>query len=357
MNTESFHTTITLDHPGDEVVTGSLYMPFSHDENPATAEVEAGSLTWLAEHGLLVRGSAAESTLRAGRYHELAGLVYRREDRDALQIISDYITVLFYFDDLVDTNQSRLSVDPALAERAAGLLGASMRSGEAPAPDEVAGWPLTAGDRHKLLAIATALADLGRRLARRAPVPLEPFFHEFDVYLESMAREAAHRNGRAYMNLADYASVRTSYSAVYTCIEIGLALRGVDVSPEARRDVNFRRAMESANLSVAYINDLFSYKRELLIGERSNLVMVLEHLREAPRPAAFAEACQIADAVMERFIRARAAVVAPEARTATELFESWIRGNYDWHVSHTQRYVQALSTHGPADPVVAHLDG
>jgi hypothetical protein len=350
MDTFSSTTTITLDYPDDEIITGSLHLPFAPGRNRATSEVEAGNLAWLAEHGLLVRGSAAEATLSAGRFHELAGHVYRTEDREALQITADFIAALFFFDDLVDTNQSRLSVDPALALRAAGLLGASVRSGEAPSPDATEGWHLIRADREKLLAIAAALADVSRRLVGRDPVVVEPFFRAIDAYLESMAREAAHRHGRAYTSLGEYASVRSSYSAVYTCIELGLALRGVALSAETRGDLHFQQAMESANLSVSYVNDLFSYKRESLHGERSNLVMVIEHVRGAPRSAAFAEACRMANEVVDQFLVSRAALDArgPAERAATELFESWIRGNYDWHAGHTQRYVRALSTHAPA---------
>jgi hypothetical protein len=238
-------------------------------------------------------------------------------------------------------------VDADLAGRAADLMGASMRSGKEPSPDATAGWPLPVADRQKLLAIAAALADVSQRLSRRDPVALEPFFHEFAVYVESMAREAAHRTGRAYTSLGDYASVRTRYSAVYTCIEIGLALRGVALSPETRRDEHFRRARDAANLSVSYLNDLFSYKRELLHDERSNLVMVIERVHGASRAEAFAEACRITNGVMDQFLLSRTALLArfPEARPAAELFEAWIRGNYDWHADHTQRYVRALSTH------------
>jgi hypothetical protein len=338
---------ITLDHPGPERITGSLRMPFATGRNPATAPTEAATLAWLAEHGLLVRGSPAEAVVRAGRFHELAGLVHRAEDPEALQIVADYVAGLFFFDDLVDTNQSRLSVDPDLAARAADLVSTAMRSGQPPAATATAGWPLVLPEQEKLRAIGAALADVGRRLVRRDPAALEPFLHEFEVYVGSMAREAAHRSGRAYASLAEYEAIRSRYSAVHTCIELGLALRGVVVPAATRAGAAFHEAREAANLSVSYVNDLFSYKRELLHDEQSNLVMVLERVRGLSRAEAFAEACRITDGVMERFLAARAELdgEGPEARAAAVMFESWIRGNYDWHERHTQRYVRALSTH------------
>lgn len=350
MEEASSYEPITLDHPGDEIITGRIHMPLAHGRNHATPTVEAECLAWLCEHGLLTPGSTAVATVRAGRFHELAGHAYRHEDRDALQIAADFISALFFFDDLVDTDQSYVGRDSDLTRRLAGLLAAGLRSGEPPAPDAGSDWPLTPADRRKVLSIAAAFADIRRRLARRHPTTLEPFFQEVDVYFESMAHEAAHRVGRDYASLDDYASVRTSYSAVYVCIELGLVLRGVALSPATRRDAHLRLARQSANLSVAYINDLFSYKRELLLGESTNLVMLLERLHGLSLAEAFEEACRMANEQMRRFLSSRAAIEArdPGARAATELFESWVRGNYDWHVGHTQRYSRALSTHHAA---------
>src|SRR4029077_18655929 len=96
---------ITLDHPGDAIIRSSIDMPFPHGQNPCTDEVAAETLAWLIERDLLAPGSPAVAALSAARFHELAGLVYRREDRDALRITSDYITELFFFDDFVDDNQ------------------------------------------------------------------------------------------------------------------------------------------------------------------------------------------------------------------------------------------------------------
>lgn len=349
MNKSSFDTTITLDYPGDELIRGSLHMPLAHGRNLAAPEVEAENLAWLAEHGLLTPGSAAELTFRAGRYPELARHVYRHEDGVALRIAVDFITSLFFFDDLLDTNQSHVGADSALVEHAASLLEASARSGEPPSSRALADWPLTRFERQKLLGVAAALADVTSRLEQRSTVSLEPFLAAVAAWLGSMAREAAHRSGRGYASLADYASIRTSYSAVYPCIELGLALRGVAPSAETRRDAHFRRAMEAANLLVSYINDLFSYKREARFGERTNLVMVLEDIHGVSRAAAFPEACRIIDGVMTQFLRSRAMLEAsgPAAREAAEMFESWARGNYDWHVDYTQRYSQALSTYAP----------
>jgi hypothetical protein len=347
------HTTITLDYPGDELISGSLHMSLAYGRNHAAPEVEAENLAWLAELGLLTRGSAAELAFRAGRYPELARHVYRREDRVALRIAVDFITSLFFFDDLLDTNQSHVGADSALVEQAAKLLAASARSGAAPSSSALADWPLTRSERQKLLGVAAALANITTRLEQRGGVSPEPFLAAVEAWLGSMAREAAHRSGRPYASLADYASIRTSYSAVYPCIELGLALRGVAPSAETRRDEHFQRAMEAANLLVAYINDLFSYKREARFGERTNLVMVLEDVHGSSRAAAFPEACRIINGVMSQFLRSRALLEASghDAREAAEMFESWARGNYDWHVDHTQRYRQALSTYAPSSSV------
>ena len=158
------------------------------------------------------------------------------------------------------------------------------------------------------------------------------------------------RRGRDFKSLADYAAARTRFSAVYACLELGFVLRGLKLAAAVRRHARFIGAMKATNLSVSYVNDIFSYKKELSHGESSNLVMVLARARSLALDAAFSEACRICDQVLADYLDDRAALeqLGPDAGAATEVFESWIRGSFDWHVGRTRRYAEVLSTHAPS---------
>jgi len=84
-----------------------------------------------------------------------------------------------------------------------------------------------------------------------------------------------------------------------------------------------------------------------LLGECSNLVMVLEKTDGLTRAAAFRRACRISDLVVAQYVddKARCLELDVDARLGMELMGTWMRGNYDWYVGRTFRYVDTLSTH------------
>ncbi len=340
---------IVFDHPGDGEIIGSLHMPFAPGQSPHTLTVAADNRAWLLEMGLFERGSPSDRALECADFHGLAGLVHHGETRAQLLLVTNFISALFFFDDIVDAGPAQVGLRPEPIQRCAELMMAAVESGRGPSRAlPAASWDLPAPHRRKLAAIARALADVTRRLrAETAPGALRHYIREMGEYFQGVVDESLTRHGQAFSSRAAYERARTKFSAMYACVEFAAVLRGLDLSPGSRSFIPYRRMVRSTNLYVSYVNDLFSYKKEHAQGEVSNLVMVLERAEGRSRSEAFAEACRICDQLIHGYIedRAQCRDLDLQAHAGIELLEQWMRGNYDWYSSQTKRYVEAISTH------------
>ncbi len=340
---------VIFDHPDPEPIVGSIAMPFATGRNPHTDAVAVANAQWIVDLGLLEAYTPAFHKFGAARFEELAGLVYRDEDFDSLLLAANYITALFFLDDMVDAAGSRVGAEPALVRQMARFMSECVRTGWAPIELSASEWSLPSADRTKLLSIGRALADVTRRLVALPNQPdLRHYWIEMDEYLAGVVAEAKYRQTQRFAGVADYEAVRTKFSAMYACLEFGMLLRGLNPSSKVRCYEPYRRMVRNTNLCVSYVNDLFSYRKEFLLGECSNLVMVLERTNGFNRAAAFQEGCRISDFVLLDYMDNKQRCLQlddADARASISQMETWMRGNYDWYVGRTFRYVDTLSTH------------
>ena len=308
---------------GAEPWNGSLWLPFESGRHIDTDAIAVETSAWLKSRGLL-RPANAKAFERA-RFTELAGRVYYDFDRSELRLASDFISALFVLDDLMDDASDERTIDnaPAMLE----CIRLSAHSGR---PHESnALWVTEVGE---------AMADLTRRLAARG-CSLTAYLREIDRYLDGVRVEAADRAKRAaHSSVEDYASARVDFSAVYACIELGLALRGRALNRGYSDPPN--ELARLANLSVSWVNDVFSWPKERALGERSNLVLVLREAEGLSEREALTRACQLCDSVVADFMQARHS--SDDQQTA-RLLEAWMRGNGDWHQLATDRYRDHVS--------------
>jgi hypothetical protein len=295
----------------------ALWMPFAAARHPETDAAGDALVAWLRRFGLLHDGNAA--VFRRAAFHELAGRVYHRFDRGGLDVAARFIAALFVLDDLMDTDAHAACRDVDAARAVADVVRAAARSGRAPR-----------GDRWGVGPVAAAMADLTRALRARG-APLEAYLTELDVYLDGVVEEAARRRTR-FDGPADYVAVRVAFSAVYACVELGLAWEGTALPG------SLREAARQANRSVSLVNDVFSWPKERALGEVSNLVAV-EMAAGRGEAAAVAAACAACDAAVAAFLAAAGGTDGP----AVGLLAAWMRGNLDWHAVGTRRYADALS--------------
>jgi hypothetical protein len=315
----SAHHPLAIAVPGEAPLHDQLWMPFRSGRHAATDAIVPAHFDWLDHHGL--RDARSAPTFARARFHELAGLVYHDEDAETLRLAADFIATLFVFDDLMDTDGDPARRDPRAAQVAADTVRRAARSGRAPR-----------GSLTGVTAVASGMADLTLRLARRGGC-LDGYLGEVDVYLEGVVEETR-RRAAGFTSVSDYAAVRVAFSAVYACVELALAARGTSLDPE------LRPLARLANLSVSWVNDVWSWPKERALGERSNLVAVLMDTEGRSERDAFHQACRRCDDVVTDYLDARE---HHRAAPALGLLEAWMRGNLDWHAVGTARYRAHLS--------------
>jgi hypothetical protein len=311
----------------DRPWSGALWLPFDSSRHPATQTVAAETAAWLRQHGLL-RASNARAFERA-RFSELAGRVYHRFDAPGLRLASDFISALFVLDDLMDDATAGRGIDVREVARSLEAIRLSAHTGR-PHPSS-SPWVAEVG---------AAMADLTRRLAAMG-CEISDYLREVDRYLDGVLTESVTRVRAArYGSVLEYAEARVAFSAVYACVELGLALLGRGAQRRAVGSSDSERELSRlANLSVSWVNDVYSWPKERALGERSNLVVVLSEVDGLAERAALTRACELCDQVARDFCALRAG----HDPGFVELLGAWMRGNADWHHLGTDRYRAQLS--------------
>jgi hypothetical protein len=322
--------------PGQAPVRDVLYMPFQAGRHPETDAVGVEHLAWLREMGLLDARNAR--AFERARFHDLAGRIHHEDERDVVRLVADFIGALFVLDDVMDRGDDPTCKNPLAARAGIERIRRAAHAGVAPLA------------RHDVIdAVAAALADLTRRLQQRG-APLAGYLHELDLSLDAMVEESRRRTV-GFRSVDDYAQVRTAFSAVYPCIELGVAAIGsaltTGLTPLARL----------VNMSVSFVNDVYSWPKERAVGERSNLVSVLMHQHAFPETTSIHAACRACDSVVYDYLAARAEADGQDPRVL-RLFDGWMRANLDWHVEGTDRYREHLSVAtGRAEDDAARANG
>jgi hypothetical protein len=338
-----------FDHPGEERIVGSVYMPFDRGESPHDLGYQ--NIEWTVDMGMLGPFEPGFRGLLKGGFEALAKLVYRDDAWDDVALATNFMTMLFVFDDMVDSEYSPIGTNYELAYAVTEYL---MAATMGDLPDDL---PSNVPYRDKICGLGAALIDIHCRLLDRPGSPdLTHYYASMRDYFDGVVAESRNRSIRSIRHVDDYAAMRLQFSAVLPCFELGLIMRGLTVSDEVRALPAFRSMQRAAILSVSYINDLFSYRKEWLAGERSNLVMVFERTEGCGRAAAFHHACETHTEVVRDFHGSRQSMreqLRSDSGAAyyVKLMEYWMRGNMDWTVENrTQRY----SDSSKSDTPVAH---
>ncbi|GEM_PF-1788804 len=330
----------------DSLLEADLFMPFEAGLNISVIDAEVQNFNWLVDMGLIVPGDAASEAVEHAAFHHLSSLVYQVEDGESLALVTNFITFLFFFDDMVDSSDSEIGTNIELIASVGemmmmGVLGNRAFEGSC---DDLAVTPRL---RWKIGALQNALADLTRRMLKITgdQTALEFYTEAMSEYFEGNIIEARMRCSVETCDLPRYTDLRLAVSAVHPCLEIGAITRGLRVSDAVRNSDDFRELRRACNLSVSYINDLFSYRKEALAGETSNLVHVLRSALDLETQDALDRAAVVANKVVFEFVDGRdSRSWSEDERGYIELMEAWMRGNMEWYLAVNERYMGASST-------------
>lgn len=328
---------------------GSLRMPFAGGLNPHCEAVGRQNLDWAVSLGLVPRDDFdLIDGLRRCQFEQLAALVHHHCDRAALELITNLYTAIFVLDDMLDDQRSMIGCTVELAEHVAAYLSAAV----ADEPRPLLRFDVPSYER--VVAVGDAFADLAQRMLELTDrAGIGRYVDGMRLYLYGCVMES-HKRVHRVTRLADYVDVRLRISAVYACLDLGAVAEGFVVPDAIWHDDAFARMRAACNLSVSYVNDIFSYAKEANAGEVSNIIVVNRMLHGTSLHEAFEASIAACDQVIATYLDARTELASrhrfdASTRAYLGMMQSWMRGNFDWYNElRTARYTEYLTTAIPA---------
>jgi hypothetical protein len=304
-----------------------LRCPFESSLNPGTEVAHQHTRRWAERFGL-VRDANSARQVATERFTWLVGRFYPWAAPAELQLISDFTSWLFWFDDVCD--ETGVGEDPAaLAGQIDWLIGVLTRRREVRAGD-----PFDA-----------AMADLRDRFEEASPSGgwFVRAVTSIQEYFEACLWESVNRRGGEVPAVDTFIQMRRFAGGMYIYhhfvelaarTELPLVVRGHQV---------VQRLVQITCNVACWHNDLFSLSKELAHGDVHNLVVVLAREQGVELSQARARAVQMCNREVRAFT-ATARRLPGFGADADRLLAQYrrgmgalMRGNLDWSLG-TDRY-------------------
>lgn len=312
-----------------EPVFSKLVLPWPTRQNPCVPEYRIAAQNNLSEAGLIAAGDGLGHRRFEGIV-VLDGYVYPYATLDRLIAAGSFSQWLFFLDDQYD-DAPELGRDPLRARhvltRAYGLLCGQR-------------------DLHDHSSFARFTGQLRSHLTTLAPPGwMERFLKHVSDYLfhgslAAIEHWAQHRTP----STAEYTSLRMHDSAVFPAVDMIEVAAGIELPEAVHRHPAVMELVELTVKHTAFVNDLFSYQKEVLVsGTPFNLVNVLMQNELLSFEAAVWRVIHIANAAVTRFIEVEKTLprwnlsVARSVDMYIHGMKSWMRGNVDFSLA-SQRY-------------------
>jgi hypothetical protein len=311
-------------------VFSTLRLPAPTMVHPRALDYEQSAADVLIAAGLLTYQPDDRATRRFLGSVVLDPYVYPYASLERLLCAGAFSQWLFFLDDECDDDPA-LGRDPDAARAIMAQYFEVLRSGALPKDPS---------------AFARFTVYLRRRLSALAPEGWLPrFLASVEDYLfrGSMACYE-HWSLDRVPTLAVYEPLRMHDSAVFAAVDMIELAAETTLPREILRMPALSEMREITARHVAFVNDLFSYQKEVLLhGSPWNLVHVLSHERGLSFEAAVRDAIAIANADVARFLQLERQIPALPVVLSTHVqryvagMKSWMRGNVDYALA-SRRY-------------------
>jgi 5-epi-alpha-selinene synthase len=286
------------------------------------ADAERYATQWAREQHLI----AADDAWGVGpaRIGYLASYANPWGSWDALKITVEWLDWLMVYDDAIVDKRINVSK----------LDQPTIRGLHARVIDILRGSAVTADEEPLLRAMAVLRQDI----VRLCPDwDMREFIAGFARYLQSTLWEATNIWSARPAHLSVYTNMRRHTGCLFPTYRLSAAICGIFPEPGICEHVAVQQLEILANNYTCWLNDVYSYERELRDGQVNNLVAVLRHefdcdVREAANRAV--GMCRVEmDSYLELKDRLPALGITVDAALEAYLVvvESWIRALFDWH--------------------------
>ncbi|MQA26426.1 MAG: germacradienol/geosmin synthase [Micromonosporaceae bacterium] len=317
-------------YASEEFEMPDFYMPYPAKLNPHLDQARDHVKTWAGELGMIDGTVWTEPHFDASDYGLFAALTHPSVGAAALELVGDWHTWGWYFDDLfVETFERRR--DLAGAKACIARLAAFMPDDPATAPP-----PTDPAER--------GLADVWRRTApRMAPDLLRRFRGQVNQFNEYRSWEIAHIIQNRTPDPVDYVEMRRN-AAVFSASLAGHAL-AAEVPGELLASGPMRTLTRTFGEVGPLRNDIYSYQREMRTeGGILNGVNVVRRFFDSDLQHAVDVVADLVEARLRQFERAAAedlpaaldefdldAAARDLVRRHVDGTRDWIAGELRWH--------------------------
>lgn len=316
-------------------VIASIYCPFGSQVNPLLGEIVAASIAWLGRFDL-VPNETELARFRDGHIPHLLCHARPASDADALLWSTKLLCWGVALDDLIDRElcQQPLQHTMAVMRQCASVL----------TLDGVA--PLAEIRSQQLIypSFVLSLHELWTELVPRTPTEWRArFARNLESYLLSQGSEVENRAYKRVPDLKTYLVLRRNTGMEPALLDLVEYDERLFLPPSIASSPEMQTLRHAAEDYVDWVNDLYSWNKECLVGDPHNLITVLQYhercgLEEAVRRSCrmIASAARIAQEMGER-LPALFPEHARELEGYTISIHHWLGGYCNWY-GITRRY-------------------
>ena len=254
----------------------------------------------------------------------LAARFFPQSSPEHLQIAADWLLFFCAIDDETEEFRERPLELALFLLRLRGIL---------------AGQPPVKGDK----GLAFGLHDVSVRLERCAPKAwMNRFVSQVEDLFETYLWEAVNRVHGCCPSVDSYTKIREVTIGLRPLFEF-LALPGsAAIAGDAWSHPLAKSMMTMVCNSVGWVNDIYTYEREMRSGEPHNLVLVIMKESGVDWSTALSRVIKMHNDAVAQFLRistelASAGAAPPEVQQLARALPAFLRGHLDW-AHETRRY-------------------
>lgn len=310
----------------DSVLFPKIYCPFPSHINPHVQAAHEHTFAWAMDFRLIQKAAAIRRFL-GSRFAWLSARAYPLADQEELELVNDWLSWMFLFDDSFDEGffRKRAEQIPSILLEYTAIL----KSSNASVPSSPA---------------AQALKNLCRRTFPRMSEPWRKrFTRHFVEYCDTYIWTVDNALQGRVPALEAYIEKRQQSGGMTLAIDlIELALREeLPASFLASPEIEQLNCI--TNDVVCWSNDIASLAKERARGDVNNLIIVLQNTQHLELQEAIDRASEMVSCAVHQFEQGERALPLPASgleeitRRYLAILKAWMRGNLDWSAE-TFRY-------------------
>ncbi len=316
-------------------IVGGLTVEPEERSNPHQEAIVSPLGEWAERHGLAQEAVIAER-LEQVRFNVLVAQTYPLAPYEEFLLAAKWCTWLFFHDDWLCDRQASCAdgiVGPDVLRGVHQSL-LEVLGGRAPGPSD----PLE-----------RSLHEIAVEALRWGGVEwMERFRYNVRCHFAANEKEAENRQRGLVPSVSEYIKMRPLSGAVYTAFDFVELVEDLDIGPDLRSHVAFRRLALLANNCICWLNDLYSLAKEIFEGNPNNLVLALRHERDLSLAEAMSQAVEMHNREYGEFeallgeLTGLGLVLDRDLRAYLRGIRSWMLGNAAWS-QQTLRYQDLLN--------------